>query len=159
MDVTSLEQLERPLPPGIRCRLKRALRQDDDGTEFNRVKTFEVVGIDEPETDPFAPGSEITYQIYFANWSVYSANDVRVIVTLPEHTTYVSSSGPGFVLVQAGPTQVDWFKDHLTGFELGWLSVAVRVNNDAPVGAGVETKAEIYCSQSESDYSNNESIV
>jgi len=53
--VTSLEQLENPLPPGIRCRAKLTLRQDDDGNEYNRVKRFEVVGIDPPETDAFAP--------------------------------------------------------------------------------------------------------
>jgi hypothetical protein len=55
LGVTSLEQLERPLPPGIRCRVKLALRRDDDGTEFNRVKSFEVVGIDTPAQDAFAP--------------------------------------------------------------------------------------------------------
>ena len=49
LGVTALEQLERPLPPGIRCKVKLALRRDDDGTEYNRVKTFEVVGIDPPE--------------------------------------------------------------------------------------------------------------
>ena len=53
--MTALEQLERPLPPGIRCKVKLALRKDDDGTEYNRVKTFEVVGIDPPEQDAFAP--------------------------------------------------------------------------------------------------------
>jgi hypothetical protein len=50
-----LEQLERPLPPGIRCVVRVALRKDDDGNPFNRVKTFSVVGIDPPETDAFAP--------------------------------------------------------------------------------------------------------
>ena len=48
LGVTALEQLEGPLPPGIRCRVKLALRKDDDGNEYNRVKRFEVVGIDEP---------------------------------------------------------------------------------------------------------------
>ena len=55
LGVTALEQLERPLPPGIRCRVKLALRRDDDGTEYNRVKTFTVEGIDPPEQDAFAP--------------------------------------------------------------------------------------------------------
>ena len=55
LGVASLEQLEKPLPPGIRCRVKLALRKDDDGTEYNRVRAFEVIGIDEPEEDPFAP--------------------------------------------------------------------------------------------------------
>ena len=53
--VTSLEQLERPLPVGIRCNVKVVLRRDDDGTDRNRVKSFEVIGIDAPEVDPFAP--------------------------------------------------------------------------------------------------------
>ncbi len=57
LGVTSLEQLERPLPKFIRCRVKLALRRDDDGAERNRVRSFEVVGIDTPEDDPFAPGA------------------------------------------------------------------------------------------------------
>ena len=55
LGVTALEQLERPLPPGIRCKVKLALRTDDAGVEFNRVRSFEVIGIDPPEVDPFAP--------------------------------------------------------------------------------------------------------
>ena len=55
LGVTALEQLERPLPPGVRCRVKLALRRDDEGAEFNRLRSFEVIGIDEPEQDAFAP--------------------------------------------------------------------------------------------------------
>ncbi len=55
LGVTSFEQLELPLPLGIRCKVKVTLRKDDGGKEFNRVKWFEVVGIDEPERDAFAP--------------------------------------------------------------------------------------------------------
>ncbi len=55
LGVTALWQLERPLPRGIRCRVKVALRRDDDGTEYNRVRSFQVEGIDEPEADIFAP--------------------------------------------------------------------------------------------------------
>ena len=58
LGITSLEQMERPLPPGIRCKVKLTIRKDDDGTEYNRVKTFEVVGIDTPAADPFAPARE-----------------------------------------------------------------------------------------------------
>ena len=53
--VSSLEQLEQPLPRWIRCRCKLALRRDDDGTERNRLKSFEVVGLDKPDSDPFSP--------------------------------------------------------------------------------------------------------
>jgi len=55
LGVTTLEQLEQPLPSGIRCKVKVVLRRDDDGAEYNRVKHFEVVGIDPPEVDAFAP--------------------------------------------------------------------------------------------------------
>lgn len=55
LGVTELGQLEQPLPPGIRCRVKLSLRRDDDGSEYNRVRSFEVIGIDPPETDAFAP--------------------------------------------------------------------------------------------------------
>ncbi len=57
LGVTALEQLERPLPRFIRCKVKLALRRDDDGNERNRVKLFEVIGIDPPEADPFAPAT------------------------------------------------------------------------------------------------------
>ena len=55
LGVTSLEQLETPLPPGIRCKVKLVLRKDDDGTPHNRVLAFEAVDIDAPEDDAFAP--------------------------------------------------------------------------------------------------------
>ena len=57
LGITSLEQLERPLPQGIRCKVNLALRRNDDGSEYNSVKSFTVVGIDPPEAEPFAPSS------------------------------------------------------------------------------------------------------
>ncbi len=57
LGVTALEQLERPLPPGIRCRVKLTLRRDDDGTETNKVRRFDVLGIDPPDADAFAPAA------------------------------------------------------------------------------------------------------
>lgn len=55
LGVTALEQLERPIPPGIRVRLKVALRKDDNGAEYNRVKAFEVLGVDSIEDEAFPP--------------------------------------------------------------------------------------------------------
>lgn len=55
--VTSLDQLERPLPQGIVCAVKLVLRQDDDGSDYNRVKRFDVLRIEPPTPDPFAPTS------------------------------------------------------------------------------------------------------
>jgi hypothetical protein len=55
--VRSLEQLEHPLPRWIVCRCKLALRRDDDGNERNRLKSFDVLRIDRPDVDPFAPAA------------------------------------------------------------------------------------------------------
>lgn len=55
LGVQSLDQLEQPLPLGIRCRVQVALRKGDDGSQFNRVVRFDVLGIDPPHADPFAP--------------------------------------------------------------------------------------------------------
>ena len=59
LGVTNLEQLENPLPKFIRCKCKLALRKDDDGNEANRLKSFEVLGIDKPEADAFAPAEQV----------------------------------------------------------------------------------------------------
>ena len=55
LGVSELDQLEQPLPAGIRCRVKLALRKDDNGAEFNKVRRFDVEGIDPPELDAYAP--------------------------------------------------------------------------------------------------------
>ena len=55
LGVASLEQLEQPIPQGIRCKVRVVLRRDDDETERNRVRSFEVLGVDPPEVHPFAP--------------------------------------------------------------------------------------------------------
>ena len=53
--VTSLEQLERPLSEGIIVAVKVALRRGDKGEEFNRITRFEMVAIEPPVPEPYAP--------------------------------------------------------------------------------------------------------
>ena len=57
LGITSPVMMEQPLPRWIRCKVQAVIRKDDDGIERNRVQKFEVVGIDKPEADPFAPSS------------------------------------------------------------------------------------------------------
>ena len=57
LGVTALEQLETPLPPGIRCKVKLTLHRGDDGTETNKVRRFDVIRIDAPDVDAFAPAA------------------------------------------------------------------------------------------------------
>lgn len=60
LGVADLSQLEQPLPRFIRVKAKVVLRRDDDGTEYNRVRRFDVIGLDEPEQDEFAPTDNTT---------------------------------------------------------------------------------------------------
>ena len=53
LDVTDVTQLERPLPAVLRVKLRVTVRRDDDGNRYNRVKRFDVLGVDEPEKDAF----------------------------------------------------------------------------------------------------------
>lgn len=55
LGITSLAQMEQPLPRWLRAKVTVVVRKDDDGIERNRVRLFEVIGIDKPEADPFAP--------------------------------------------------------------------------------------------------------
>ena len=57
LGVTDLKQLDQPLPEGIVCLVMLALRNNDDGTQSNKIKNFEVLRIDTPEPEPFAPDS------------------------------------------------------------------------------------------------------
>jgi len=55
LGIESFDQLERPLPPGIVVAAKVTLRRGDNGEEFNRVTRFEVIAVEPPKPDPFAP--------------------------------------------------------------------------------------------------------
>jgi hypothetical protein len=55
LGVSSLEQLDRPLPEGIVVAARVALRRGDSGEEFNCITRFEVVAVEPPAPDPYAP--------------------------------------------------------------------------------------------------------
>jgi hypothetical protein len=58
LGVTDLEQLDKPMPKGIVCKLDVVLRTDDRGKKKNEVRTFEVLRIEPPKPDPFAVDPE-----------------------------------------------------------------------------------------------------
>ncbi len=58
LGIESVQQLERPLPAGIVVTAKVAFRRGDNGEEFNRVTRFEVVAIEPPGADPYAPSED-----------------------------------------------------------------------------------------------------
>ncbi len=108
------------------------------------------------ESGVFAPGQYVKYVIFAENWSNYPAHDIYVVDTLPPWTTYVTSTQPGFTLIQAGPDEVVWVNNYLTAYERGWLSITVRVNDDAPVGSTVANVISIRSDGYEDNYDNNE---
>lgn len=56
LGVTSLTMLKNPVPGGIVCDVSVVLRTDDDGTERNRVSSFDVVAvIADPSADEDFP--------------------------------------------------------------------------------------------------------
>jgi len=50
LGILKLDQLERPIPPGIVCQIAVAVRTDDDGETRNRVTRYEVVEIQQDST-------------------------------------------------------------------------------------------------------------
>ena len=58
LGVNSLDQLEAPIPQGIVCQVKLALRHDDDNTEYNRLRSFVVLRVELPTPDTFAPSDD-----------------------------------------------------------------------------------------------------
>jgi hypothetical protein len=55
LGVQGPEQLETPLPPGIKVRAKVVNHREDSGDERNVVRWFEVIGVEQPAPDPYAP--------------------------------------------------------------------------------------------------------
>jgi hypothetical protein len=55
LQITDLAQLDGPFPQGIRCKVRLALHKEDTGEERNKIIRFDVLGIDPPVVDPFAP--------------------------------------------------------------------------------------------------------
>lgn len=51
-------QLDEPLPQGIRVKAKVVIHTENNGTEYNRIKSFEYIGTFPPKPDPFAPSDD-----------------------------------------------------------------------------------------------------
>jgi len=59
LGIKDIAELERPLPRGLRCKAQVVLRKEDSGYGYNRVKNFEVLGVNPPPPDPFAPPDDL----------------------------------------------------------------------------------------------------
>ena len=71
LGITSFKQLNQPLQKRFHCRIKVVLQKQDDGTEFNDVKRFNVLSTEELKSDPFAPTgeSDAATELSDAHWS------------------------------------------------------------------------------------------
>jgi hypothetical protein len=56
LGIHNKQQLEQPIPTRrIRCKVFVVVHEGDDGVKRNVVKSFDVLGIDPPQQDAFAP--------------------------------------------------------------------------------------------------------
>lgn len=55
LGITRPEQLDEQVPAGIVAKAKIIVRENDDGDRWNEVKSFDVLRVEQPEPDPFAP--------------------------------------------------------------------------------------------------------
>lgn len=120
---------------------------------------------------PMVAGSDVVYVIYVSNQSFHPAENVTIVNMLPLSTTYVSSweyyedyplfPYSGFLLTQAGPSEVVWVRheDGLSGYEGAWICVKAHAAADVPVGALMENETTISTYNPEESYDNNEYVV
>ncbi len=53
--IESADELMKPVPKGISCKLRVFVEAGDSGKEWNTIKEIEVIGFQEEQPDPFAP--------------------------------------------------------------------------------------------------------
>jgi hypothetical protein len=58
LGITDLDQLERPLPPGLIAEVLVSRRTGDDGIAYNKVRGFKAIPPEAP-VDDFAPSAEL----------------------------------------------------------------------------------------------------
>ncbi|MDH4208607.1 MAG: DUF11 domain-containing protein, partial [Anaerolineae bacterium] len=107
------------------------------------------------ESGLFSPGCEVEYVIEYVNEGPVMAHNVYIVDTLSPWTTYVRSDQPGWRLVRAGGETV-WRRRYVGVDERGWLSLTVRVAEDAPVTATVENIVGVSTTDPEGSFDNNE---
>lgn len=55
LGIVQFSQLERPFPDGLVVEAKVTLRKNDDGSDFNAVRFFDLVAVEKSTPEPFAP--------------------------------------------------------------------------------------------------------
>jgi hypothetical protein len=55
LGISAIEQVDQPLRSAIHCRVRVVVRTSDDGTEYNAVRSFEVLASEPLPVDPFSP--------------------------------------------------------------------------------------------------------
>jgi len=103
-------------------------------------------------------GTNITYAIYYKNEGTIPAPNVILTDTLPEATSFVTSTrwgGEPVVPLAATDEYVTWDFDTMDPGEQDWLKVTIHVSDEVPVGTVITNTAEIATSEEETDYDNN----
>lgn len=64
LGITSALQLDDPLPEGFIVAAKVVLQTGDDGRAFNKVRSFDVIAVEPPKPDPFAPDADGEREVF-----------------------------------------------------------------------------------------------
>jgi uncharacterized repeat protein (TIGR01451 family) len=100
-------------------------------------------------------GSRITYNLYYSNLGAATAENVTLTDTLPAEVNFVGASKGG----TCTNGKVTWNIGSIDNLSSDFVSVTVRVADDASIDSKITNNAEISTTTWESDVSNNTSAV
>ena len=103
-------------------------------------------------------GTNITYAIYYRNEGTILAPNVILTDTLPEATSFVTSTtwgGEPVMPLAVTDEYVTWDFNTMEPGEQDWLKVTIHISDGVPVGTTITNTAEIATSEEETEYENN----
>lgn len=105
-------------------------------------------------------GDELTYYIYYYNWTNIAANNVWLTDTLPAELSYVDSGvhwsyGSQNVVAQSTGNVVSWSMAELPPYSYGYLYLTVQLTDTIAVGTDVVNEVAISSTSADSNLANN----
>src|SRR6266404_2963325 len=118
---------------------------------------LKITAADSP--DPVRPDADLTYVLTVANHSQAEAKDVKVIDTLPAHTTFTSAaSGGGFTYTHSSGV-VTCKIPSLAAGATATITIVVKVSQDVTPGTLLSNTAKVSATASDSDPTNDTAVT
>src|SRR6266404_5326299 len=118
---------------------------------------LKITAADSP--DPVRPDADLTYVLTVANHSQAEAKDVKVIDTLPAHTTFTSAaSGGGFTYTHSSGV-VTCKIPSLAAGATATITIVVKVSQDVTPGTLLSNTAKVSATASDSDPTTDTAVT